>query len=162
MFRSVTIVTSTLLLCAAATAQKPTTGEQKRTIDAAREVAIRYNSTLPDFICTEQVQRTRRGLVRDTVSNDRLTIQLTYFGRKENYKVLAIDGEPAQQSLEGLSGILTGGEFGSQLVGIFDPTSVADFRWKQAVMFGNRAASVYAYRIQRAGSHYTWAMRLST
>jgi hypothetical protein len=143
-----------LLLCLAATAQKADPDEQRRTIDAAREIAIHYNSTLPDFICTEQVDRNRRGLVRDTASNDRLTIQLSYFGKKENYKLIAINGKATQESLEWVGGLLTGGEFGSQLMGIFDSASAADFRWKQSAVFSNRAASVYTYRIGRATSRY--------
>jgi hypothetical protein len=45
------------MLCIPASAQRPTAEEQKRTIDAAREIAIHYSGKLPDFVCTEQVER---------------------------------------------------------------------------------------------------------
>ena len=48
------------LLCTPAAAQRPTPEEQRRTLDTARDTAIHYTNKLPDFICTEQVQRTDR------------------------------------------------------------------------------------------------------
>src|SRR5271156_2118038 len=140
------------LLCIPASAQRPTAEEQKRTIDTAREIAIHYSSKLPDFICTEQVERTdSTGANNRKV--DRLTIELSYSG-KESYKLVAIDGSPTKQTFESLDGLITGGEFGSLLLGIFDPSSSADFRWKESTTIRKRGAVVYTYKIARANSHY--------
>ena len=141
------------LLCMPAAAQRPTPEEQKHTLDTAREIAIHYTSKLPDFICTEQVERTDR-TSQTNIKVDRLTIQLTYFGQKEKQKLVAMNGQKTEQSLESLDGLITGGEFGSLLLGAFDPSSSADFQWKESSTVRKRRAAVYTYRIARANSHY--------
>ena len=156
--RQLTIPAVGLLLCMAASAQRPTPEQQKRTLDTAREIAIHYSSKLPDFICTEKVERTDS--VSPTVFKaDKLTIQLSYFGQKEKYKLVAVNGNPATQSLESLDGLITGGEFGSLLLGVFDPSSVADFQWKGSTDIRKHKAAVYTYRIARAKSHYMLGQR---
>src|SRR5271163_115039 len=140
------------LLCIPASAQRPTADEQKRTIDTAREIAIHYSSELPDFICTEQMERTDTTGPNNRKA-DRLTIELTYSGR-ESYKLIAMNGSPTKETFESLDGLITGGEFGSLLLGIFDPSSSADFRWKESSNIRKRRAAVYSYRIARAKSHY--------
>jgi hypothetical protein len=119
------------ILSTPAAAQRPTADEQRRTIDKAREIAIHYTSMLPDFICTEQMQRTDRTSPTNKKA-DRLTIQLSYFGQKEKQKLVAMNGSPTERPLESLDGLITGGEFGSLLLGVFDPLSSADFQWKEA------------------------------
>lgn len=145
------------LLCIPAAAQEPAPEEQKRTLGAAREIAIHYTNKLPDFICTEQVKRnnrTNRASGPAIFTNDRLTIQLSYSGQKEHYKLVAMNGIPTKDPLSSLDGLITGGEFGSQLAGVFNPDSSADFKWKQSSKIRKRAVAVYTYRIARANSHY--------
>ena len=141
------------LLCVPAAAQRPTPEEQRRTLDTARDIAIHYTAMLPDFICTEQVQRTDRTSPTN-IKADRLTIQLSYFGQKEKQKLVAMNGSPTERPLESLDGLITGGEFGSLLLGVFDPSSSADFQWKESSNVRKRGAAVYTYRIARAKSHY--------
>src|SRR5277367_4790402 len=114
------------LLCMPAAAQKPTPEEQRRTLDTARDIAINYSRKLPDFVCTEQVQRTDR-ISPTNIKADRLTIHVSYFGQKEKQKLVSINGNRTEQPLESLDGLITGGEFGSLLLGVFDPSSSADF-----------------------------------
>jgi len=149
------------LLCMPAAAQRPTPEEQRHTLDTAREIAIHYTSKLPDFICTEQVERTDR-TSQTNIKVDRLTIQLTYFGQKEKQKLVAMNGRKTQQPLESLDGLITGGEFGSLLLGVFDPSSSADFQWKESSSVRKRPAAVYTYRIARANSHYIVGHRAET
>jgi hypothetical protein len=85
------------LLCMPAAAQRSTPEEQKQTLDTAREIAIHYTSKLPDFICTEQVERSDR-ISQTNMKVDRLTIQLTYFGQKEKQKLVAMNGQNAAAS----------------------------------------------------------------
>lgn len=161
MRHHLTMVAFVTLLCLPAAAQRPTPEEQKRTLDTARDIALHYSSKLPDFICTEQVERTDR--VTTTVQKaDRLTIQLSYFGQKEKYKLVAMNGNPTKQPLESLDGLITGGEFGSQLLGVFDPASAAEFQWKASSNIRKHPAAVYTYRIARAHSHYMLGYRADT
>ncbi|MGO9257855.1 MAG: hypothetical protein ACLQU1_16305 [Bryobacteraceae bacterium] len=149
------------LLCMPAAAQRPTVEEQRRTLDSARDIAIHYTSKLPDFICTEQVERTDR--TSPTIMKaDRLTIQLSYFGQKEKQKLVAMNGNRTEQPLESLDGLITGGEFGSLLLGVFDLSSSADFQWKALSNTRKRPAAVYTYRVARAKSHYMLGHRVET
>ena len=149
------------LLCMPAAAQRPTPEEQRRTLDTARDIAVHYSRMLPDFICTEQVQRTDRTSPTN-IKADRLTIQLSYFGQKEKQKLVAMNGNRTEQPLESLDGLITGGEFGSLLLGVFDPSSSADFQWKESSNIRKRHAAVYTYRVARAKSHYMLGHRLET
>jgi len=149
------------LLSMPAAAQRPTPEEQRRTLDTARDIAIHYSRRLPDFICTEQVQRTDRTSPTN-IKADRLTIQLSYFGQNEKQKLVAMNGRRTEQPLESLDGLITGGEFGSLLLGVFDPSSSADFEWKESSNIRKRHAAVFTYRIARAKSHYMLGHRLET
>jgi hypothetical protein len=142
-----------LLPCLTATAQKPSPEQQQHTLDTAREIAVHYTSKLPDFLCTEQVERTDR-VTSAVMKADKLTIQVGYSGQKEHYKLTAMNGSPTTQKLDSLEGIITGGEFGSLMLGIFDPASAAEFQWKSSTTLRKHAAVVYTFRIARAKSHY--------
>jgi hypothetical protein len=91
---------------------------------------------------------------------DHLIIQLSYAGQKENYKLVSINGASATQPLSSLDGIITGGEFRSLQLGVFDPSSAADFQWKEATTLRKHRAAVYTYRIARPKSHYMLGGRL--
>jgi hypothetical protein len=147
-----------LVPCATTFAQRPAPEEQRRTLDAAREIAIHYSTKLPDFICTENMERTDRTSATN-IKVDRLAIQLSYFGQKEKYKLLTINGTKTDQSFESLDGLISAGEFGSLLLGVFDPSSSADFQWKSSTDLRKHHAAVYTYRIARAKSHYMLGSR---
>jgi len=155
-----TIVLLGLLACTLAAAQRPPQQEQQRILDTARQIAIEYTSKLPDFICMENVERTDR-VTSTNMTVDRLTIQLSYFGQKERYKLLTINGNKTNQSFESLDGLISGGEFGSLLRGVFDPSSAADFQWKTSSELRKRHVAVYTYRVMRAKSHYMLGYRES-
>jgi hypothetical protein len=152
MRRDLIIAGVAVLLCLPGAAQRPTPEEQRSTLDTARDIAIHYSGKLPDFLCTEQVERTDRA--GPAIKVDRLTIQLSYFGQKEKYKLVQMNGSRTEQHLESLDGLITGGEFGSLLLGVFDPSSSADFQWKASSNIRKRRATVYTYRIALAKSHY--------
>jgi hypothetical protein len=153
-----------VLFCIPATGQKPTPEQQRQTLDTAREIAIHYASKLPNFMCNEQVERTdqlqRAGQLLSVSHYDHLIIQMSYGGQKEDYKLVSINGSPTTQPLSSLDGIITGGEFGSLQLGVFDPSSAADFQWKETTTLRKHRAAVYTYRIARANSHYMLGRRL--
>jgi len=151
--RPLTIAAAGAILCIPASAQRPSAEEQQHALGAARDYAIHYTSKLPDFLCTEQMERVSSTSASNT-HVDRLSIQLSFNGRKEQYKLVAMNGSPTKQSFASLDGLISGGEFGSQLIGIFDPVSAADFQWKEGSTLRKRRVAVYTYRIQRAKSHY--------
>jgi hypothetical protein len=140
-------------------AQTPAPNDHQRMLDTARELALQANNSLPDFICSEAVQRTIVvGSVNHTLT-DRLTIAVTYFGQKEQYKLVAINGAKTEQPLESLAGIITGGEFGSVLLRLFDAAAKADFQWKRSATVRGQNTAVYAFRVARANSRYVLGYR---
>ena len=153
MRRHFAITALVLLPCLPASAQTPTGPEQQRILDGARDVAIHYSAALPAFICTEQVERTDT-TGPNNVQVDHLTLDLSYNDQKERYKLVALNGSPTGRPFDSLEGLITGGEFGSLLLGIFDASSAADFHWKSATTLRKRPAVVYTYRIARAKSRY--------
>jgi hypothetical protein len=96
--------------------------EQARLLEQAREAALRYSDSLPDFLCTEVVRRTQdahgNGRWRDL---DTLTVKLSYFGHREDYKLMEVDGKPTLLEYELVAGAVSTGEFGTRLYAVFDP-----------------------------------------
>lgn len=149
-------------LLAPAAAQRPSPEEQQRILNAARQAALNYNATLPDFICNEMVQRVESIAGARNTKADKLTIQLSYFGRQEKYKVVALNGNRTDQPLESLGGLISGGEFGSLLLRVFEPSSAAAFEWKSWSSLRKHRAAVYAYHVARDHSHYVLGYRSNT
>lgn len=140
-------------LSALACAQVPSAEEQARYLDQARAAALGYADFLPDFLCSEVIHRSMGDSGRWR-SLDTLTLQLTYSNKKENYKVVLADGKPSDEPYQSLLGATSGGEFGSDLRWIFEPSSAAVFHWEKASVIRKTPVSVYSYRIARAHSQY--------
>ena len=96
--------------------------EEAVLLESAREAALRYSDFLPDFICTEVVRRTQdpQGNGR-WHSVDTLTIKLSYFGHKEDYKLMLVNGKPTALDYLHAGGALSTGEFGTRLLSLFEP-----------------------------------------
>jgi hypothetical protein len=139
----------------AAAAQRPPDEAQARAIEDARQVALNYSKTLPDFLCTQDIRRYVDPRSRSVwLPIDTLTVQVSYFRQNETYKLVQQSGRPAEQSYESVAGISTRGEFGSTLRWIFDPASQTEFEWKAVARIGGYHTSVYAYRVDAAHSRY--------
>ncbi|MBZ5623347.1 MAG: hypothetical protein LAQ69_32185 [Acidobacteriia bacterium] len=132
----------------------PSPAEQNRIVDQAREIALNYIKSLPDFIATEVVHRysNERGgwQLKDT-----LAIKLTYFEQREDYQVLNISGRPTTLPYEAIGGTITQGEFGSLLLEVFDRHSAAELHWDHWTNLRGRPAHVYTFRVLAANSRYT-------
>lgn len=137
----------------------PTPAEQQRIWDAARENARRFTDSLPDFICNEVVRRytdpDAKGRWR---LGDTLVLKLTYFDRKEDYKLVAINNRPTGLSYEEVNGAITEGEFGSLLAAVFALRSRTNRSWDHWTTLRKRPAHVYTFSIAAANSDY----RIST
>ena len=143
-----------LAASAPATAQE-LDAEQAGLIEKAREAAMRYSASLPDFICTEVVRRTE-----DPHDNgrwralDSLTVKLSYSDHKEDYKLMLINGRPTVLDYLYAGGALSTGEFGTRLRSVFDPRSQGEFRWKGWTTLRKRRVARFTYRIERENSNF--------
>ena len=131
----------------------PSPSEQDRIVGEAREIALNYSDSLPDFIATESVRRytDERGSWQ---LKDTLTIKLSYFEKAEDYKVLTLNGHPSDIPYESVGGTITEGEFGSLLREVFEPRSLAELHWDHWTNLRGRPAHVFSFRVKVANSRY--------
>lgn len=141
-----------ILLAAALHAQPPDT---EAILESARTVALNYSKGLPNFTCTEVVSRyddwSDRGAWTPV---DKLTVDVSFSGEREDYRLKARNGKPTDLTLEAVSGVLTKGEFGSALMMIFQPSSGAGFQWKRWETAHGRRLAEFTYRVSQEKSHY--------
>jgi len=155
------IAFASVALGAFAADPKPLGEEQARVLETARKAALDYTRTLPDFICTEIIQRssdaTGKGKFWSAV--DSLMVLLTYFDRQERYQLLEVNHAPPAGSYESLTGATSQGEFGTMLRRIFEPACAAEFEWRGGADVRGRQVWAYAYRVLRAHSTLSLAYR---
>lgn len=132
--------------------------EAAKAIDLARQKALAYAKSLPDFVCTETVRRYMDTRNRGAwLLLDKLTVKLSYFGQKEDHKLISVNDQPATQAFETLGGAIGRGEFGATLHSIFDPVSQAAFRWQSTKTVRKHRVAVFAYDVDVTHSRYVLA-----
>jgi hypothetical protein len=152
------------------------TAEQSKVLGSARASALQYRRELPDFICTQITRRftasksmgafTAGIATRNPAavpggpdsSSDVIVEHLTYVGKKENYEVVSVDGRKVKNMthMDIQGGVITGGEFGSVLAQIFEPSSQTNFTWDREAELHGRHVFVYEYHVpRRAGTTVT-------
>src|SRR5215831_5799359 len=109
----------------------PSSIEQAAVIDEVRDYALNYSKTLPDFICTQVTRRyaaprpgTKYGGSADAPPTwylqDTLTIKLSYFEQKEDYKLILVNNTMTTQDYKTLGGATSSGDFGTMMRQIFE------------------------------------------
>jgi hypothetical protein len=133
--------------------------EQTAWIAASRQQALDYTQSLPDFLCTEVTHRYSAPVGQGPEPSwkllDTLSIRLSYFDRKEAYRVIRINDKPADKNLSNMGGWTTKGDFGSMLRGVFDPKSQTAFSWDRWDTWEARRVAVFAWRLDRAHASFT-------
>lgn len=132
---------------------RPSIEEQRAMLAQARQTALAYASSLPDFMCTEVAHR-YIGQGNSWEQRDVLQLKLTYFDHKEDYKLLTINGHPTQKDYEDAGGSISEGEFGSMLLQVFEMRSAAQFRWDHWTTLRKREAEVLSFRVAPEHSTY--------
>lgn len=129
--------------------------EQHISIEAVRKSALAYSAGLPDFLCTETVRRYRNSTSSPEWSPmDTLTVQLSYFEHREEYKLLLINGQKTKLRYEEAGGSVSQGEFGSMLQEIFIPSAQAEFIWDSRSTLRARPVEVFRYSVKSENAHY--------
>jgi hypothetical protein len=150
---------SGLLLCAAvAWGQRPSDADSNALIERSRQKALDYTQSLPDFICSEIIQRyaaPSEGIKLGAwVHTDTLTVKLSYSQKAEGHKLALIDGKPTGKKFEDVGGYTSSGEFGGVLHTIFYPASQAAFDWDTWKTLRKHRTAVYQYAVSAANSPY--------
>ena len=136
-------------------APSPSAEELARLVAEARETALEYSATLPNFICTETIRRYQMPDRKPWKLRDTLTIDVAYSQEGERYRPLTINGKATKKPMKSLGGFISHGEFGSFLRFVYSPEAAAEFRWDRWGNIGGRRVAVLAYRIDRKNSKYT-------
>jgi len=144
---------------------KPLSAEHEKIVADARAIALDYTRRLPDFICLQLTRRYDDPLgendfhLRDTVAT-----QLTYFGQKEDYKVISKKAnyklaspknKSAETSYTSLDGAISSGEFGTMLKDIFEPRTHAEFWFQRRASLHHQPTLVFGYRVLARNSRWT-------
>ena len=143
----------------------PSAEEQAAIIAEVREYAMNYSQTLPDFICTQVVRRYiaavpggryggRSGDDASWQLNDTLTLRLSYFEQKEDYKLILVNNSITQEDYRKLGGATSTGEFGSMLKDIFERATEARFEWDHWATLRGRRALAFQYHVTQSHSHW--------
>jgi hypothetical protein len=143
-------------LCGCACAQSTqSTPPVPGILDATRAYALEYSQTLPDFICTEVVRRYREGMDPGTWTlSDTLTVRLSYYGHREDYKLLLVNNKTTDRSYESLAGSISEGEFGSLLRQVFEPDPSTEIRFARWDSIRDKRVAVFSYRLTAAHARY--------
>lgn len=145
----------------------PSSEEQAEIITAVRKYALDYSKNLPDFICAQVTKRKIAPLPGGKYGQyasksgtpawqtiDTLTIRLSYFEQKENYKVLLRNNTPMTQDYQQLGGPKAFGDFGSLMRELFEPSTQARFEWDHWATLRGKRAMAFSYRVSQLNSKY--------
>jgi hypothetical protein len=128
----------------------PSPEQQKKILDEAREYALNYTKSLPNFICAQYTKR-----YQNERQYSSLLAKLTYFEQHEKYDTITVNDKPSTQAYDSIGGSISTGEFGSMLRGIFDPMVEAQFRWYGwRTIHGNHKAYVFRFDVDQAHSQW--------
>jgi hypothetical protein len=143
----------------------PTSEEQAALIDELRDYALNYSGNLPDFICTQVTKRygapkpgTKYGGKSDDDPRwqafDELTMRLSYFNQKEDYKLILHNNTPTAQDYKNVGGSSSYGDFGTMLRKIFEVGTEARFEWDHWGTLRGQRVMAFAYRVPQERSEY--------
>ena len=140
----------------------PSYEEQQKVIEEAREYALNYSKTLPDFICLQVTNRYidrhyKPGTEGSWSVSDKLAEKLTYFDQQEKYEAVSHNDTSlyGKGGADKFGGALSRGDFGTLLREIFDPKSSAEFHWERWTGLETHWMHVYTYSIDQAHSNDT-------
>jgi hypothetical protein len=128
----------------------PSDEEVEEMIAGARKQATNYSAKLPNFLCVEVTDRSvdpsGNGKWRRKDSFGEL---LRYVDKQETRTTLEVDGHPSREKRADMNGPMSLGEFGHLLSLVFEPSSKAEFHWKETDALANGTVQVFEYRVDR-------------
>jgi hypothetical protein len=143
----------------------PSSEEQGAIITEVREYALNYSKSLPNYLCTEVMRRKAAPTPGSRYGGgpasepsfqtlDTLTIRLSYYEQKEDYKLILINNAPTTQDYRNMGGATSTGEFGSLMLGIFEPSTETRFEWDHWGLLRGRRVMAFAYHVEQSRSRW--------
>jgi hypothetical protein len=133
----------------------PDSVEQAEAMAAMKDYALNYTKNLPNYVCVQTTRRHIQPTVRGYAPyGDVIQEQLTFFDRKETYKVEMINHQSVSNvDHYQLGGAVSSGEFGSMLSHIFDPDTGAEFDWDHWATLRGKRMYVFAFRVPKSAGY---------
>lgn len=142
----------------------PNAVEQAAIMEEVREYALNYSKSLPNFLSTQVVRRFQAGAPGSRYNSrssepswvqvDLLTLRLSYFDQKEEYKLIMHNNSPTTQDYKSVGGATSTGEFGSLLRDIFEPRTHARFAWDGWARLRDQLVMAFSYSVEQANSQW--------
>lgn len=130
-------------------------------VERAREEALSFTDTLPNYVCQQFTTRYIRGpgsggwQAKDVVS-----ATVVYEGGKEDYRNIQINGKAIAKKMEEMQGSWSTGEFATTLRSLFHPGRAAEFHFTKQTQTQGMTAYVYDYKVARENSD--WRIQLGS
>ncbi len=125
----------------------------------ARERAVAYKNSLPDFMCVVNTQQyvARAAAKPDWRVKGDMSEVLRYTGGAEAYRTVEVNGERKSTEHDKLPGLRMDGEFGELLQAVYAPEADAKFTFKGKARLSGSEVYVVEYSVLRAHSKYAIA-----
>jgi hypothetical protein len=131
----------------------PSPGEQAAFLAAARKAALSYADSLPDFLCTQIIERSVN-LGPGWGRSETFRVELSFSSGRESYRLLDRHGLPREDNQELFGGSVGRGEFGSNLRRVFAPSAGVEYEFRRWTSLLGRDAAVYSYRVPKGDQVY--------
>jgi hypothetical protein len=121
----------------------------------AKEVALQFEGTLPNFFCQQITTRYQSDHPKtgwDAL--DIVTADIAYENGRESYKNIKVGNKAVNKNMEDIEGSRSTGEFASILADLFSPLTAASFRRTGTDTIHGRSMLVYKFDVTREHSHW--------
>jgi VWFA-related protein len=135
--------------------QPPSPDELKSLLADAAHFATGYSHSLPNFVCEQVTNRSVDPHSRGQWQHqDKVTELLTFFDHQESRTLLVKEKRKVKSHANtgDTAGVVSVGEFGAVLDGVFKSSSKSDFQWKETGLLGDGTVQVFDYKVARAHS----------
>jgi VWFA-related protein len=134
----------------------PTEAEAQAIIEAARQRALAWSESLPNFFCVEitdhSVDPSGAG---DWHHKDTLVQLMRYVDHQESRTTLELNGAKSTVAADDLDFAHSIGEFGGIFLVVFNPTAQAKFTWKESDVLDGAPVQVFNYKVEQAHSDFS-------
>ncbi len=132
----------------------PSPAEQDRLLAAIGQYAEQYVSSLPNFLCVQNVQQFEAGKKpTHWRRGDALTFRLTFKEGREDHSLELVNDKPIRPGRTGWrTPLITEGEFGLLLSRVFAAETQASFAWSGWEILRGKTVAVFKYSVAREHS----------
>jgi hypothetical protein len=134
--------------------QTPAAEAEDALIAKAREIALDFAETLPNYLAKQVTTRFVGNGKKDRWDAvDTFTADVVYEDGHESYRNVLLNGKPAKGKIE-QTGSWSRGEFGTTLRDLMSMGTSARFKPRGTTFISNRKARYYDYVVEQENSHW--------